>query len=437
MRSGRSPGSRGWGRCRPDWKITRLKCIAEVRPSGVDKSIEDGQIPMRFLGTDTVYNTSEIHNSLELQATTASSSEREKFALLEGDIIVTKDSVVPTRIADVAIVTEPLDNVVCGYHLFLVRVDEANHVARYHYYYLASIARQYFLCKAQGTTIIGISKDAVSTAYMLCPPKSEQSAIAIYLDRETAQIDSLIEKKKQQIALLKEKRITLISHAVTKGLDPNATMKNSGVAWLGKVPEHWEVLACKFGYSTRLGKMLQNDPQSPADIQIPYLKAAHVQWDSVSVADLPVMWASPDDREKFSVKNGDLLVCEGGEAGRAGILGGATGECIIQNALHRVRAKSGNDIRYLMHLLEIASNGGWVDVVCNKATIAHLTGEKLNALAIALPPPAEQTAIADHIDRETTRTNLLVEKIEKSIDFLREHRTALISAAVTGKIDVR
>ena len=90
-----------------------------------------------------------------------------------------------------------------------------------------------------------------------------------------------------------------------------------------------------------------------------------------------------------------------------------------------------------MYLLVIASCSGWLDVVSNKATIAHLTGEKLNALVITLPPPAEQTAIADHIDRETARTNLLIEKIEKSINLLREHRTALISAAVTGKIDVQ
>ena len=118
-----------------------------------------------------------------------------------------------------------------------------------------------------------------------------------------------------------EKEIADMLAEIPRGHDSNVAMKDSGFMWLGDVPEHWKVLACKFGYSTRLGKMLQNDPESPEDIQVPYLKAAHVQWGSVSVSDLPVMWVSSDESKKFSVKNGDLLVCEGGETGTSGYIG--------------------------------------------------------------------------------------------------------------------
>ena len=198
-----------------------------------------------------------------------------------------------------------------------------------------------------------------------------------------------------------------------------------------------EVLECKFGFSIQLGKMLQNEPQTPRDERVPYLKALYVQWESVDVTDLPEMWASPEDILKYSVQSGDLLVCEGGEVGRAGILWNSPAKCIIQNALHRVRPRKDNCSQYLMYLLEVVSYRGWFDILCNKATIAHFTSEKFGGLSIALPPPNEQRAIAAFLYQETARIDALIEKIRKSIELLCEYRTALITAAVTGKIDVR
>ena len=288
-----------------------------------------------------------------------------------------------------------------------------------------------------GTTRDKLTQDDMNQITIQTPPVDEQRTIAVFLDRETARIDALIEKKQQQIELLREKRTAFISHTVTKGLDPNAKMKDSGIEWLGEIPERWKVLSCKFAYTIQLGKMLQNEPQSATDVKVPYLKALDVQWETVDTSEPPEMWASQCDIEKFSVRSGDLLVCEGGEVGRAGMLADAPDDCIIQNALHRVRAKGRNDAQYLMYLLEVAASSGWFDVICNKATIAHFTGEKFGDFLVALPPPSEQRAIATFLNRETTRIDTLIEKVEKSIDLLREYRTSLISAAVTGKIDVR
>jgi type I restriction enzyme S subunit len=206
--------------------------------------------------------------------------------------------------------------------------------------------------------------------------------------------------------------------------------KPSGVEWLGEVPEHWDTLECKFGYSIQLGKMLQNGPQMPNDEQVPYLKALYVQWENVRTSDLPEMWASPGDILKYSVRDGDLLVCEGGEVGRAGILRNPPARCIIQNALHYVRPKGGNSNRFLMYLLKVASFQGWFDILCNKATIAHFTGEKFGSLSVTLPSPHEQRAIAAFLDRKTERIDALITKVQESIDLLKEKRTALISHAV-------
>ncbi|HDH50848.1 MAG TPA: hypothetical protein ENG75_05820 [Nitrospirae bacterium] len=213
--------------------------------------------------------------------------------------------------------------------------------------------------------------------------------------------------------------------------------KNSGIEWLGEIPEGWKTLECKFGYSIQLGKMLQNESQTVDDEKAPYLKALNVQWENVDTYDLPEMWASLKDFEKYSVKDGDLLVCEGGEVGRAGIILNTPIKCIIQNALHRVRPKKGNSSKYLMYLLEVASFQGWFDILCNKATIAHFTGDKFGCFLITLPPIDEQKSIASFLDRDTKRIDTIIEKVKTSIEKLREYRTALISAAVTGKIDVR
>ncbi len=283
----------------------------------------------------------------------------------------------------------------------------------------------------------GLNLEMIGSIPCPLPPLDEQRAIAAFLDRETARVDALIEKKQRQVELLQEKRTALISRAVTKGLDPNARMKDSGIEWLGEILTHWNTLGCKFAYSIQLGKMLQNEPQSPTDVKVPYLKALNVRWETVDTADLAEMWASPSDLKNYSVEDGDLLVCEGGEVGRAGILADVPDSCIIQNALHRVRAKGRNNTKYLMYLLEVAGSNKWIEILCNKATIAHFTGEKFGEFAIVLPLPAEQRAIAAFLDRETARIDALIEKVEASIDLLREYRTALISAAVTGKIDVR
>ncbi|GMT42254.1 MAG: hypothetical protein IEMM0002_0665 [bacterium] len=171
--------------------------------------------------------------------------------------------------------------------------------------------------------------------------------------------------------------------------------KPSGIEWLGEIPEHWSLLAVKRQYEIQLGKMLQNNPATEADISAPYLKALHVRWGKVDASDLPDMWASPTDIKQFGVKSGDLLVCEGGEAGRAGIVDSAPVPCIIQNALHRVREKGG-DVHFLQYVLQAVNSGGWFDVLCNKATIAHFTREKLAELRMPLPPSlAEQRSIAE------------------------------------------
>ncbi len=207
--------------------------------------------------------------------------------------------------------------------------------------------------------------------------------------------------------------------------------KPSGIEWLGEVPNHWQPQEVKFCYSIQLGKMLQPEAIDEHDEELPYLKSQHVQWQHVRVTDLPTMWGNRREKLKYAVSDGDLLVCEGGDVGRAGIVWNAPEGAIIQNALHRVRPLEKNDPRMLLYVLIHADSQGWFEILCNKATIAHFTGEKFGALGIALPPDDEQRGIADYLDRETARIDVLVAKKRELIEKLKEKRTALISRTVT------
>jgi type I restriction enzyme S subunit len=161
--------------------------------------------------------------------------------------------------------------------------------------------------------------------------------------------------------------------------------KDSGIKWAPRIPAGWDARPVKAYYNVQLGKMLQNDSQTPADKQVPYLKALHVNWDDVQRDDLPTMWASPNDIFQYGVAGGDLLVCEGGEAGRSGIVQNPPKDCVIQNALHRVRVKNDSHIGYLLYVLYAVAGADWFSILCNKATIAHFTREKFVDLRIPIP----------------------------------------------------
>lgn len=192
----------------------------------------------------------------------------------------------------------------------------------------------------------------------------------------------------------------------------------------------------KRSFSITLGKMLQNVPMSPAENEVPYLKAQHVQWNGVRLSDLPTMWASPVEVEQLEVKTGDLLVCEGGEVGRAAIVSARppTGT-IIQNALHLVRSRTDAEPRFLVYLLRHAATQEWFDVLCNRSTIAHFTAEKFGEMWACLPSASQQRAIASYLDRETARIDELVMAKERLLGLLAEKRRALITRAVTRGLD--
>lgn len=271
------------------------------------------------------------------------------------------------------------------------------------------------------------------------PPIDEQRAIAAFLDRKTAQIDSLIEKKRRMIELLKEKRTALISHAVTKGLNPDAPMKDSGVPWLGQVPAHWEVKRLRFVCKMAGGV-------TPNTMEPGY-------WDGM------IPWVSPKDMKSAIIEDSidhvtELALAETGlkMLGKATLLVVVRGMILIHSfpvAITSVPVTINQDMKALTNLDGI--NVQYLQSILNSAadyivnmlveTAGHGT-KKLNtdlfaSLKIVRPPMEEQMNINDYLEAETKKIDNLTDKIDRALDRLQEYRVATIAAAVTGQIDVR
>lgn len=207
--------------------------------------------------------------------------------------------------------------------------------------------------------------------------------------------------------------------------------KDSGVEWLGEIPTHWICTQIKYGYDITLGKMLQKNKSSSKDELKPYLKAQNIQPTGIDLSVVDNMWFSPDEKNKLLLKNNDVLISEGGDVGRSAIWQGQLAECYIQNAINRARAINGNLPCFLNYWIVYLKSADFINTLCNKATIAHYTAEKVESSPLLLPNSDEQLHISLFLDHETVKIDNLIENQQQLIELLKEKRQAVISHAVT------
>ena len=206
---------------------------------------------------------------------------------------------------------------------------------------------------------------------------------------------------------------------------------------LPPIPVHWMTGQIKNAHNVVLGKMLQSDAKTPADRLLPYLRAANVTWGGVDLSTINEMWFSPAERKALRLMVGDVVISEGGDVGRSAVWQGELPECYFQNAINRARPKGKHSSRYLYYWMSFIKSAGYIDIICNKSTIPHYTAEKVQGTPFVFPPAGEQAGIAAFLDHETAKIDRLIAKQERLIELLKEKRQAVISATVTGKIDVR
>lgn len=268
------------------------------------------------------------------------------------------------------------------------------------------------------------------------PPTYEQHKIAKHLNKACNNIENLINNQEQQIEKLKQYKQSLITEVVTKGLNPDVPMKDSGVDWIGEIPKEWKLSKVSMFYDVTLGKMLQPEKQEETDTLENYLCAANLGNNTLKLNVLKQMWFSQKDKAQYNVKKGDLIVVEGGDVASCDIVRSDVSNLYFQNALHRVRAKKGFSLDFLRYNLIMAKSQGYISLICNKATIAHFTKDKLMTLPMLYIPLPEQQQIADYLDDKCAKIDRLIAIKQEKINKLNDYKKSLIYEYVTGKREV-
>jgi len=273
-------------------------------------------------------------------------------------------------------------------------------------------------------------------------PIQEQQKIADFLDHETAKIDTLIEKQQQLIKLLKEKRQAVISHAVTKGLNPNAPMCDSGVEWLGEVPEHWVVTRLKYQVQMLPGYAFKSNGFVDSAEETNLLRGINVapgkvRWDEA------VYWpnSSYEYLAEYALEERDLVLGMDrpwvGEGLRLAMISNKDLPAYIVQRVVRMRGIKGISQEYLFDLLSAPGFSSYFYPITTGVSVPHISTDQIGEYHFAMPPKSERKEIVSFIELNFFKFEHLLDAAQRAIELMQEHRTALISAAVTGKIDVR
>ena len=318
----------------------------------------------------------------------------------------------------------------------------AKKVAAYSKYLFQSLGARYFQSQVQTFWSYGtqpnIGMGVIENLRIILPPLPEQQAIADFLDCKTAQIDTLIEKKQRQINLLQEQRTALINHAVTKGLNPDAPIRDSGVEWLGDIPSHWDVMKIAYFVDKITNGYVGPTRDILVDRGVRYIQSLHIKKNTIDFHKpyyVSQEWSN--GHERTILRENDVLVVQTGAIGEVGIVpkefDGANCHALI---ILRVKDELGYG-KFLLYAL--TSKYGYHSMlsIMTGALHPHLNTTYLRDIYLAVPPKREQQEIIEYIENKTREIDLTIKKHNDTISLLREYRTALISEAVTGKIDVR
>jgi type I restriction enzyme S subunit len=361
------------------------------------------------------------------------------------DPVLRKDDIIVVRsgayTGDSAIVPLAYDGAIAGYDMFMrIRKAAPRFIAwaMLSRYVLESQIELVRMRAAQPH----LNAEELGSVLLMVPSVKEQAAISGFLERETTKIDRLVARKERLIELLQEKRTALITRAVTRGLDPNAPLKDSGVEWLGEIPAHWEVKKLKTVSTLQTGITLGKRYEDRGIEAYPYLRVANVQDGYLDLDDIAEIELPRGEVSRHELQPGDVLMTEGGDfdkLGRGCVWEGQIPGCLHQNHIFAVRpAKEELNSQFLAALLSSGYGRAYFTATSKQSTnLASTNSTKLGNFPIPFPRLSEQEGILRFFGDEAAGIDRMTARVQEAIDRLKEFRTALISAAVTGKIDVR
>jgi type I restriction enzyme, S subunit len=281
---------------------------------------------------------------------------------------------------------------------------------------------------------------AIGDVRVVVPPIPEQHNFVTYLERETGKIDSMIRAKRRLLGLLDEKRSAVITHAVSRGLNVKAPLKESGVQWIGKVPAHWRLARLRFLAAVRTGLTVGQKYADRELVERPYLRVANVQDGYLDLTEIKTVEVSQSDAEGTLLKAGDVLMNEGGDIdklGRGCVWHGEIKDCLHQNHVFAVRPHSIDPEWLAMWTASAPSKSYFQNRAKRTTNLASISGTNIKELPVLLPPVEEQTAILAAIATANRTVDALIEATTKSVALLWSRRSSIIAEAVKGRLPLR
>lgn len=415
-----------WTQKLPDsWLVMPLKAITNYFVSNVDKLTKEDEIPVELCNYTDVYKNDYITSDLEFMLASATEEEIQKFQLNIGDVLITKDSESWDDIGIPALVVETKKNLLCGYHLAIIQPDNTKIIPEYLFRCIeAKIIRIQLELASTGVTRFGLPKDEIGRLKLPIPNLFAQEKIISFLKKELLSIDNLIVQKERLINLLSEKRQALITNAVTRGLDPNVELKNSGIDWLGNVPEHWGIKKVKY-IVDKIDKIVDESDFIIAVENIESKTGKLVGLDKVNNY----------QGSLSSFNEGDVIFNKLRPYLAKVYLAESQGACVGELLVLRVKQKI-----YPHFLFYRFLSPDFISEVDSSTVGAKMPranwDDFIKHLKIGIPSYQEQVEIIEWLDKELIKINELIHLTQNSVELLKERRTALILAAVTGQIEI-
>ena len=413
------------------WQIKRLKNIVTLNPESLPETT-DPDYTLKYLDISNVDEVEGARPPEEMRFENAPS--RARRIVRTGDTIL---STVRTYLKAIAYFENPPDNLIVSTGFAVLR--PCAEVLPKFLYALVRCPQfvEMVVAHSVGVGYPAINPSELSSLPVWLPPLKDQSAIAAFLDRETAKLDALIAKNERLIELLKEKRAALIRVAVTRGLDPNAPLKDSGVPWFGEMPKHWEIVALRRVIDKFVDYRGHTPPKVVSGIHL--VTARNVKNGFLDFGESQEF--IPEDLyNEWMVRGlpevGDVIVTTEAPLGNVAQIvdpGVALAQRLILLKADSTRVVNS----YLKYYFLAAAGQSELQRQATGSTAEGIKASKFKAITVCVPRLDEQRAIAAYLDRETAELEALIAKVREGIDKLREYRAALIAAAVTGKIDVR
>lgn len=427
------------GKIPKEWEIEKIRHIGRMIGSTVDKKIDKNDKMINLINYKDVYNSNKITSNIDFMRVSATASQLIKNQVEVGDVLFTPSSETIEDIGHSSVIVDKLPNTLFSYHLVKLKFSQDIDNDYKKYLFNNDIVLNQFSSFAMGITRMVLSRDDFGKTNIVLASKKDQEKIAKFLDEKVDLIDEIVKKKKKLIELLKEKRTAVINQTVTKGLDSDIEMKDSGVEWIGEIPKSWLSLPLKRLVDI---KITDGPHESPRLIEegIPFISAESVRGNRIDFNHRRGNISLEDHREfckKSKPQRNDVFIVKSGSTTGKITIVEVDFEFSIWSPLALVRAAKNKIVPFfLFYSLQNDSFQKQVQLFWSFGTQPNIGMGVIEKLVIAVPSITEQLGIVAHLNKELLKIDKIEEKIKKSINLLNEFKSSLISNVVTGKVRI-